>query len=305
VRVQNRENDRLTLVLANEELRAAMAPPWDLGRFAAALAAALASGDSDLLVAAPADDYAMPPAGYLRELGAFLTGTQWIRTVTLDEALQENPPETRPIFLSRYGGFVESYMGQAFVAGLKTAHTAVDALAGAADSERTPVSDLRRMLFEAESRYWFLAGLAPDVANLGLSYLDAIERIVTEEFDKVDIAGDTSVIFVGGKGELPIAVVNQAGYPMNVRMVVAGAGVQVGGGGILDVTLGEQENIFSVPVTVRGGTSTVSVRVMAGDTVVDEETIEIRSIPVGPVIAWGVAIVVLTALIGWAVLRLR
>ncbi len=305
VRVQNQDNDRLTLVFADEELRAAMAPPWDSGRFAAALAADLAKDGTGLLVAAPADDYAMPPAGYLRELGSLLTSAPWIRTLTLEEALRTTPPETRPIFLSRYGGFVEGYVGRQFVEGLQTAHAAVDALAGAADSERTPLDDLRRMLFEAESRYWFVPDVAPGVANLGLSYLEAIDRAVAAEFDKVDVAGDRSVIIVGGEGEVPVAIVNQAGYPMNVRLVVRGAGVEAKDGGDMDVTLSTQENVFSIPVTVPTGRSSVGVQVMAGDMLIDQKTIEIRSIAVGPVVAWVLAIVVLGGLTVWAILRFR
>jgi len=305
VRVQNGDNDRLTLMLADEELQAAMAPPWDSARFAAAVAATLAQGGTGLLVAAPVDDYVLPPVGYLNELGALLTSTPWIRTLTLEEALREWPPATRPIFLSRYGGFVEGYVGREFVEGLRTAHASVAALAGAADSERAPLDSLRRMLFEAESRYWFVAGVDPKVANLGLSYLDAIDRAVTEEFDKVDIVGDKSVIIVGGTGEVPVAIVNQAGYPMNVRVTVVGSGVEVGDGGVLDVSLATQENVFSIPVTVAGGRSTVEVQVTAGDTIVDQAMIEIRSIAVGPVVAWVVAIVALIVLIGWAILRFR
>lgn len=305
VRVQNRDNDRLTLVFADEELRAAMAPPWDPARFAAAFAATLAKGGSGLIVATLADEYAFPPADYLRELGALLTGVSWIRTLTLDEALHGTPPETRPVFLSRYGGFVEGYVGREFVEGLKTAHAAVDALAGAADSDRAPVEDLRRMLYEAESRYWFVAGADPKVANLGLSYLDAIDRAVAAEFDTIDVAGDKSVIIVGGSGEMPVAIVNKAGYPMHLRVVVAGAGVEIADGGVLDVDLATQENIFSLPVTVSGGRSVVEVQVLAGDILVDQETIEIRSIPVGPVVAWVAAVVVVIGLIGWAIIRFR
>lgn len=305
VRVQNRDNDRLTLVFADEELRAAMAPPWDSARFAAALAATVAKEGSGLIVATPSDEYGMPPADYLRELGALLTAAPWIRTQTLDEALRENPPDTRPVSLSRYGGFVEGYVEREFVEGLKTAHAAVDALAGAADSDRAPVQDLRRMLYEAESRYWFVAGADPHVANLGLSYLDAIEGAVAEEFDAIDVAGDKSVIIVGESGEVPVAVVNKAGYPMALRLVVTGDGVEIEDGGVLDVNLATQENIFSLPVTVSGGRSVVEVQVLAGDIMVDQETIEIRSIPVGPVVAWVAAIVAVIGLVGWAIIRRR
>ena len=98
---------------------------------------------------------------------------------------------------------------------------------------------------------------------------------------------------------------NQAGYPMNVRLVVKGAGVEANEGGDLEVTLSTQENVFSIPVTVPAGRSSVGVQVMAGDMLIDQETIVIRSIAVGPVVAWVLAVVVLVGAIVWAILRLR
>lgn len=306
VRVQGRENERLTLVLADEELRAALAPPWDIGRFAAALAATLAGGEAGgPLVAAPADEYAHPPAAYLRELGRLLASTPWIRTMTLEDVLGDTPPETRPIFLSRYGGYVEGYTARSHLDGLREAHAAVAALAGAADSDRAPLDSLRRLLFEAESRYWFVPGVDPAVANLGLSYVEAVARAVTEEFDKVDVAGDKSVIVVGDEGRVPVAVVNQTGYPLKVRIALAGDGIDFKDGAEMEVSLGLQETIFDVPVVLSKGRTVMTVVIEAGDLAVDTETIQVRSIAVGPVVAWAVAIVGLLVLIAWAMLRLR
>ncbi|MHB8870335.1 MAG: hypothetical protein ACYC6T_07375 [Thermoleophilia bacterium] len=305
VRVQNRENDRLTLVMVDEELRAALTPPWDVGRFAAALAATLDGGGVGPLVAAPADDYARPPAAYVRQLGELLAGTPWINTLTLEDVIRRSPPETRPVFLSRYGGYVDGYTAQSHLEGLRDAHAAVAALAAATDAERAPLDALRRRLFEAESRYWLASGVDPAVANLGLAIVESVTQAVASEFDKVDVAGDKSVIVVGNEGRVPVAVVNQSGYPLRVRIVLSGEGIEFLEGSELEVDLGLQETIFDVPVVLSKGRTEMTVEIKAGDLVMETETIQVRSIAVGPVVAWVVAIVSLLVLIGWAVLRLR
>lgn len=306
VRVQNRENDRLTLLFADEELRTALAPPWDVGRFAAALAATLAQGGYEgAVVATPADEYSLPPASFISGVGELLQSSAWIRTRTLEDVITDTPPDTRPIFLSRYGGYVEGYTARSHLDGLRAAHAAVAALTGAADSDRAPLDPLRRLLFEAESRYWLVAGKDPAVANLGLAYTDRISAAVAAEFDKVDVAGDKSVIIVGNDGRVPIAVVNRTGYPLDVRIVLGGESIEFAEGRELDVSLGLQETILDVPVVLSKGKTDMTVEIKAGDLVVDTETIQVRAIAVGPVVAWGVAIVSLLVLIGWAVLRLR
>ena len=98
---------------------------------------------------------------------------------------------------------------------------------------------------------------------------------------------------------------NQTGYVLDVRVEVTGEGVEVRDGGDMNVTLGPQENIFTIPVSVPAGNSDVAVRVLAGDTLVDEGTVRIRSVAIGPVVAWAVAIVALLALIAYALLRFR
>ncbi len=306
VRVQDRENNRLTLVFVDEELRLAMAPPWDPGRFAAVLASVAAdTSSSGPLVAAPANEYERPPVAYIEALGRLVTETSWIRTRTLEDVVKGSPPETRPVFLSRYGGYVDGLVARSFMEGLREAHAAVDVLDAATDSDRAPLEHLRRLLFQAESRYWFVAGVDPTVANLGLAYVEAIKTAVADEFDKVDVAGDKSVIVVGRDGEVPIAVVNQAGYPIDVQIILGGDGAEFPDGEVLEVTLGVQENIFSVPVRVSADDVELTVQVSAGGTVVDNETIRVRSIAIVPVVAWIVAIVGIVVLIGWAILRLR
>jgi len=305
VRARDLKNGRVTLVFADEELRAALAPPWDAGRFAAALASLLASGAQGPFAASSAEDYGWPPAGYLADIGDLLTSAPWIGTRTLAELLAEHPPDSRPILLSRYGGYVEGFVAQAYVESLRRAQKAALDLEQATDSDRAPLDQLRLLLMQAESRYWFVRGVDPRIANLGFSYVKAASDLVAGEFDKVDVAGDKSVVVMGRKGDLPVAVVNRAGYPLDVQIVLSGEGVEFPKGTITAATLQPQENVFSFPARFSQGSPVVKVRVMAGTTLVDETTIRVRSISAGSVVPWAIGVVLLLAAAFVLLRRLR
>lgn len=305
VRARDLKNGRLTLMFADEELRAALAPPWDAGRFAATLASILASGGHGPFVASPAEDYGWPPAGYLSDIGDLLASAPWISTRTLAEVRTEHPPDSRPILLSRYGGHVDGFVAQAYVEGLRRAQkTALD-FEQATDSDRAPLDRLRVLLMQAESRYWFVRGVDPRIANVGLSYVKAASDLVAGEFDKVDVAGDKSVVVMGRQGDVPVAVVNRTGYPLNVQLVVTGEGAEFAKGTATAVTLQPQENVFSFPARFSRGSPLVTVRVMAGSTVVDETTIRVRSISAGSVVPWLAGVVLLLAAAFVLLRRLR
>ena len=297
VRVMDRDNNRLTFMIANAELEAALTAPWRLDRLAASLAAVLASGYTGPLIGAPASDYGWPTGPYLDGLGDMLARAPYLRTRTLDEIRALHPPDTRPVFLTRYGGRVEGFVGREFLEDLRQAHGLVSDLDGATDSERAPLDRLYLQLFEAQSRYWFVAGVNPIVANLALSFPRAITDTVHAEFDQIDVVADTSVIIVGDEGDVPVAVVNQTGYPMTVELSLEGSGVEFLEGGTQTVTLGPQENVFSVPVRTSRGSTGMRVKVSAGETIIDQESIALRSISVRTVVPWvlgAVAVVVLT-----------
>lgn len=295
VRVRDLENGRLTLVFADQELSAAVAPPWDAGRFAAALAALLASGVRGPFVAAPNEEYAQPPAGYLADMGDMLAGVPWVGTRTLAEVIANNPPDSRPILLSRYAGPAEGFMAQVYLESLRNAQKAAADFEQATDSDRAPLDRLRRLLMEAESRYWFVRGTDPRIVNVGLSYVKAAADLVAGEFDKIDVAGDTSMIIVGREGDVPVAVVNRAGYPLKVRITLSGEGVEFPKGIATSVTLEPQENVFSFPARFSRDSTLIDVRVAAGATVVDEAVVHVRSIAAGSVIPWVGGVVVLLA----------
>lgn len=305
VRARDLENGRLTLAFASEELRVALAPPWDAGRFAAALAYLLASGARGPFVASPAEDYGWPPADYLADIGRFVTSAPWIKTRTLAELLAKHPPDSRPILLSRYGGHVDGFVAQAYVEDLRRAQKKALDFEQATDSDRAPLDRLRLLLMQAESRYWFVRGIDPRIANVGLSYVKAASDLVAGEFDKVDVAGDKSVVIMGRQGDVPVAVVNRTGYPLKVQIVVSGEGVEFVKSTVTTATLQPQENVFSFPARFSRGSPLVSVRVMAGTTVVDETTIRVRSISVGSVVRWVAGFVLLLAAAFVLLRRLR
>ena len=302
VRARDLKNGRLTLMFADEELRAALAPPWDVGRFAAALASLLASGARGPFVASPVEDYGWPPAGYLSGIGDLLVSAPWIGTRTLAEVRNEHPPDSRPVLLSRYGGHVDGFVAQAYVEGLRRAHKTAADFEQATDSDRAPLDRLGVLLMVAESRYWFVRGVDPRIANLGISYVKAATDLVAGEFDKVDVVGDKSVVVVGRQGDVPVAVVNRTGYPLKVQLVVSGEGAEFSKGTMMAVTLQPQENVFSFPARFSRGSPLLTVRVMAGTTVVDEATIRVRSISAGSVVPW-VAGIVLVLAAAFALLR--
>ena len=305
VRVRDTENSRLTLLFSNRELRAAVGPPWDPDRFLAALAQEVAVGRKGPLVVSAADDYGLPTGQFLEGALGALDGLPWVRSRTLDEMIALYPPSTRPIFLTRYGGLVETFVGRAFVEQMKEAHArAADLVAASEGAERAPLSRLRVLLYTGQSRYWFARGQDPAIANLGLAYLEAVDDFVQGEFDKVDVASK-SVLFVGKEGEVPVGITNTAGYPMKVDLVLSGQGLEVRGGDRLSVTLGPQENIFSFPVKAATGQGTLQVKVVAGSSVVDEGEIVVRALSVRSLVPWILGVLVVLAGVVGLVLRLR
>jgi hypothetical protein len=306
VRVRDEGNNRLTLLLVNKELRASLNTSRDPGLFFAALASELAAGRVGPFVAAPAEDYGLAPLTLLARIGEVVTSTSWLRPVTLAEVLAAHPPPTRPIFLTRFSSNVEGFVAQTFTSELRRARVLLDDFLQATDSERAPIDRLRVLLYQAESRYWLVEGRDPRVTNLGLDYLSAAEKLIAEEFDKVDVASDRSIIIVGDEGDVPVTVVNRTGYPLTVSLSVQGRGLAVEGQQVREWELGPQENLVTLPVKVAGSSGEVEIRISSGSSLVDEETIRVRAASVRSLLPYVlIFLVVVAALTGLLVRRAR
>ena len=72
LRVENDDNDRVTMVFASEAMSAVMKAPWDVDVFGAALAAELAGTARAGLVVVPEDAYGPVPPAYLQAVGELL-----------------------------------------------------------------------------------------------------------------------------------------------------------------------------------------------------------------------------------------
>ena len=305
VRARDRDNGRLTLYFADPQLRAALAAPWDVNMFFAVLAAELAAGKKGPFVAAAADDYTLLPGDFLTALADGLALSPWIHTRTLAEVVTTTPPSSRPIFLSRYTGFSQGFVTQAYADRLVATHAHVADFLNATTSDRAPTDRLRLLMYSAEARYWLVRGPDPAIANLGLSYLDAADSIVKGEFAKINVAGNKSVLVMGEEGEVPVAIVNQTGYSLNVDLELQGVGLTVLSDTHKAVTLGQQENILSFPVRITGANGTLVVKVLAGATAVDQQTIAVRALSVRSVLPWIVGVLALLGLVVGFVVWMR
>ncbi len=177
VRAHDDQNDRVTLVFADSELRDLMTSPWDPAVLFAGIAAVLASGDRDALVLTPEPDFALPPGPYLDAIGEELRKDSWIRTQTMAGLLRAHPPGTRPVLLSRDPVPLSGYIAETIFAAIQSAHALVADLATVADPVSLPLETARRSLFLAESRWWSRHGVSPDEASAGLGYAVQAETV--------------------------------------------------------------------------------------------------------------------------------
>lgn len=177
VRISDSQNNRITLLPVSDELSAPLSGEWDVPRFFAAIASLLADGGRTALIAAPADEYAALEPADLQAVGEGLAQAGFITTATLADVLQSHPPRSRPIFLSRFGGYASGLMSQVLLEEVGRARQVVDDLASAAGEDATAVSAARLALFKAESRFWFREGTDPSSVNVGLGWARAaVER---------------------------------------------------------------------------------------------------------------------------------
>jgi hypothetical protein len=303
LRIQDVDGNRLSLLPVSRHLRATVAPPWDVELFLATLAAELAAGKTGPFIVAPAGDFGIPPSAYLRGLGEQLGRLPWLTTLTLEELVQAYPPGTRPVLLSRYGAPLEGFVDQSMMESLRTTHAAFADLDRAAAPGASPLSSIRLLLYVAESRYWMVPGTSPQVANLGLSYQDAVNRRVRAEFDKVQVVPGQSSSIKNGEGQVPVSVRNDTGYPMRVQVFMAGDGVDVSGGGSQSVELVPDLNVVTYTVGMSGARATVRVTIAAGDTTVAAGDLQVRSVSTAWFIPWLAGGAALLAVAAWLVVR--
>ncbi|MBC7293031.1 MAG: hypothetical protein H5T84_02790, partial [Thermoleophilia bacterium] len=268
VRVRDLENNRVTLVLADTDLATLMQAPWDSGRLLAGLAAVLVERSGNALVLAGRADGGLPPPDYVQRTLQALSRLPGVRTCTLKELLKNHPPGSRPVTLRRQGSLPRGYISLALHAALRKAHQLVNDL-GKTTTGGAVVEEAHLLLYTAESRWWSLPPASPALGSVGLAYANEAAALARKELGKISLTEADGHTFLGKDGTIRLRLQNQADYPMNVEIALAGQDVVLPDGpvqavraepGSTDVTLRVvgQTTKSRLTVALRAGGTTLS-----------------------------------------------
>ena len=306
VRVHDDANDRVTLILADKDLRALMAPPWDPAALFAGIAAVLAADDRDALVLTTQQDYVLPPQAYLDAIGAELAKDPWIRTQTMSDLLRSHPPGTRPLLLARDPVLPDGYIGQAVFAAIQSAHRAIDDLAAGADPASLTLESARRSLYVAESRWWTRAGVSPEEASAGLAYAVQAETTSKDALSKVVLDGTKDSLIWGSDGNVTLSAKNGADSTMIVELRLSGDGLDFPQGSTMTVKLKPGDNGITVPVAGTSKSRELSVQMAVGDTILGRQKASLHFLTVTDILPWaGLAALVIIIVVATIVLVRR
>ncbi len=295
VRARDADNDRLTLVFADSLLAAHMAASWDTGKFAAALAAELATAARDAIVVTPSTEFTLVPEAFLEGIGEMLEGLAWVRTQTVTELLRTYAPDTRPILLNTAAGETQGYIQESLLEGVRSAHTAVSNLAAVADITRAPVEAAHRLLYMAESRWWSRSNTSPYEASIGLRYAEQARLLAQAELDKVSFIEDGSSVIMGNEGMATLVVENEAEYPISVDLSMAGEGVVLPEGELVEVELEPGRNKIQVKVAKTSGIHRLEAVLLAGNSTLDQIDRSFRFVTAVTVLPWATPVLLAVA----------
>jgi hypothetical protein len=284
VRTRDDENHRATLIFADAGLGSRLAEPWDPNLFFAALAAELAADPREAVVVAPALQFRLVPDAYLESVGSALQDLSWVRTLTLNGLLREHSPGTRPIMLKTTAEEPAGYIESEILAGLRSAHEVVTDLAAIADATRTPVETVHRLLYIAESAWWWRPGTSPGQATIGLEYARRATELAKGELDKITFAGVDSGIIRGSEGTVSLTLENKADYEVTVAVQLGGTGLDLPAGDTVEVDLQPGKTVLPVTVGAGDGSHKLDAKLVAGEATLDEVTTSVRFLTIRTVL---------------------
>ena len=306
VRVHDDANDRVTLILADKDLRALMAPPWDPAVLFAGMAAVLAADHRDALVLTTQQEYVLPPPAYLDAIGAELEKDTWIHTQTMSDLLKSHPPGTRPLLLTRDPVLPAGYIGQTVFAAIQAAHGALDDLAAGADPASLTLESARRSLYMAESRWWTRTGVSPEEASAGLAYAVQAETTSKDALSKVGLNGMKDSLIWGSDGTVALSAKNGSDSTMTVELRLSGDGLKFPRGSTITVKLKPGDNSISVPLAGASKSRELIAQIAVGDTVLGQQKASLHFLTVTDILPWaGLAVLVIIVVAVVLLLRSR
>jgi len=292
VRARNEDNDRITLIFAETGLSLLPASSLDPDHasfsdpdlFFVMLAAELAAVPRNAIVVAPRMEFALVPEQYIEGIGRALAGLDWVRTKTLSELLRAYSPGTRPVMLKTGGPALPGYIEGALLEALRSAHAAVTDLAAVAGPTRAPVEAAYRLLYAAESRWWWRDGTSPAEASLGLEYASRAREIAAAELGKVRFDGADSGLIAGREGSITLSLENAATYPMTAEVQLSATGLSLPDGESIEIELQPGHSEVAVRVIATDGEHKMAARLAAGQSIIDEVGVTVRFVTIRTVL---------------------
>jgi hypothetical protein len=304
-RVRDKNNQRVTLVFADEQMQGLMSPPWDIGLFYAGLAAELASGSRSAFVITPAPGATIPPAAYLQAVGYALQQFSWMRTITVTGLVRVHSPGSRPVLLDRSSPASPGYIAQGMQAGVEAAHQAVEDIAEAAGPGRQLIENAQALLYTAESRWWSLPDTSPKVASIGLLYAERARALAEAELAKVTTGGFRSTSVNGRGGTVGLLVDNAATYPVKAEVLLEPEGLTLPDGKILQVEVQPGRTEIPIRVAKTKGTPHLRATLAAGTHTLGTTAHSVRFVTVVVFLPWAVGALVVIVIAAATVLTVR
>lgn len=217
-RMRDLSGERLTGFFADDDISGALLGGTpDVDAFFAGLANAYVSGNQ-LAIAAAAVSNPGISTELRSQVYSELARQQWINSITLTEANEKYRPDSEPATLLRYVDSASGYITRMYYTRMEEVHEMFEDYRAAVDSEEPQMVRLTKLMFAAESNYWFNASLGPDAANNGLEMLDEIERMVTDEIGGLEIDIDTPLMQVSSSGKAKVTITNNNPYTFTVEL---------------------------------------------------------------------------------------
>ncbi|MCK4778300.1 MAG: hypothetical protein KAS39_07950, partial [Actinomycetia bacterium] len=110
------------------------------------------------------------------------------------------------------------------------------------------VDELYGYIITAESDYWVRN--VDEKNNLGLLFLDRIEKRIESLFDKIDILKQ-EITLSGKAGKIPVAIRNLSGFPFKVIVELSGANFSFPDGNKKEIILRPKENVITFDVEAK------------------------------------------------------
>lgn len=312
-RIQDTKNNRLTVLFRDnntsqslEIMPAEAAAQTMLGRLAEIYLRR--PGEQKVVVITPRREDWQPSGELLENLYGTLSQIPWLKTVSLKDALELAPPLTKPLMMidqEEDDGYVKTQ----YYKKLRLARRDYRLFSRLTSGSNPIRKELSTHLLIAQGYDWTELRQPPSVVNLGLKFIDDIQRVVSRELGKINLISQERVTLPSWRGKIPVAIRNGTGYRVRVSVRLDGDNFIFPTGDAKSVDLLPKENLFSFPVeTKTTEPSPLKISIKSGDRIIDQAEIMVNPTSFNRTIFFIVLAVILgltLSLVGKRVISIR